>query len=944
MSKSSLSSQAIQFLILIASTLTTSFNFIDSIKVPMQTIGGCLSSKFGDYSIIAGNSGKNGPETFIANHYWTKNSIEILPIPWLTRSFHVFQLNPEVLAISGEGGAIFLNLTSYQRIRGESDQILDTVDIKSTIFIYGTNFLSLMGFGFEKNFIIDSNRLKILKEITIPKYQRRQLSKKHTPYIFMTGHKPGLELVDYTIGFFFEVQIKPIFIGILTKTDYIFEGTKAETILYGGNNGYIFLANTTSLQAIEDYNLGNLPGNTNNKFKIHNIFPGGELIAVYGFIDSELMIYNLETKSFVIKLQITGGICSDLDKSRISKLENDILFFYKILSQHSCSDSHCSKCDYSPDICQACKNPKFSFNYTCVDECPSGFQKSSKLGACILNPCLENQILKQDNTCGCREGEEIKMQVCVCVDEICCAENEFFNEGQCNLCKEGSIFSKEKKECINCQEANNKCKSCISGTLECKKCEEGYELRKNGECILKSTNPAEQVVENFAAATAKIYKVVYSSTAFVNSEIKRNSLRLYQAIQFLSLLERDYDKLTTKLMNIFIDSFYSTMDIRIFAPKEESQKIRKDKISENLDQNFFKNTDSSLQLALVNIFFSILMILLKKIYKGKETVFYSFISIYNIAFIIETFGQFAVEFILAACIGIFYNQESNKINFVVSFLTILLYVLLIIFIWIGVYYYPTEKIGTLIFYRMCDLKPIYKYKKRNILFTANWMLINCLQSFFVIVFRGNLIFQSLILAALQLIPLVIWCSNRTIFIFESKTKAIMEFVKELVTFLVLLISTFHHSYLDKILFILIIAQILLSGASTFLEIFWSINYIVSLESKEKKPDVDDEKRRSRIKFDKDKGMIRINKKALMGFTEDKFNKNEDFKGIRKDLEKEKINLEKECNLKKNKYASKAVEVINNFTNKRRFSRKTNTVKPRRFSIKYKKPFKRSRVE
>lgn len=811
------------------SSLATPFKLLGSTDLPIEYIEACRQSKYGDYSTLTGVSHKNGLELFYIKHSWNSNSIETTPIPWLTDNHDNIQIKEDLLAISGQGGVVFLNMTTNQRINAESNQSLQNLNIKSTIEILDTNFLSMMGHGIKRQWIIDSTNYKIAKEITIPGWQRLQLNIRFSPYIFMTGHNSGLDLVDFTIAHFFSKPISPIFLLELIGTHYMIMGPKKETILYGGNNGYIFLANTTSLRAIEDHNLGYTSGNPNNKFAIENFFPGGQLLVIKGPLFKKLMIYDLKTKLFIKEFSTNGAICTDLENSRISKFLNEILYFYEIESQYSCSNPNCLRCDYSPDICQACKNPKISFNYSCIDECPPGFQPDLKKGACVINPCLENQILKKDNTCGCQEGEEIKMQVCVCVNKICCAKNEFFKNGQCNLCKKNSIFSEKKNKCLNCQEAVSNCKSCEPLTLGCKNCEKGYELKNNGKCILQASNLVKEVTEKFISVLAKTNKIIIYTIGFVNSEIKKNSLRLYQAIKFLTLFERNYDKLTTKLINIFLDSFYTSIDYRVFAPKEESIDNRKDKVSENMDQNFFRNTDSNLQLALVNIVFSILMILTKNIYKGKITVFNSFLSIYNIALIVDILSQLAIEFLIAASIGLFYPQESNTKNILASLLTILFYFVIIIIILIIVYYYPAEKVGELIFYRISDVKPHYKYKKRNILFTINWMAIYSLQSFFVIIFRGNIIFQGLLLSGLQLIPLIIWCSNKTIFIFESKTKTIIEFVKETIAFLIFLSSIFQHFYLDKFMFILIIVQILLSGATTFLEIFWSISYIFSLE-------------------------------------------------------------------------------------------------------------------
>lgn len=710
-------------------------------------------------------------------------------------------------------------------------------NIQSSAVVPHTNYLFYLYSDITELHLIDftTQTRTISTESNIPLQASGNLHRKGSPYYILGGNEKYPNRLDYTtlkidnyiltelntypnslvppnspIGFYFQPWV--------FKID---EGFSKETILWSSSRGYIYEGNDISGEAIGDhqvgqYNIGRFEKIRGSFFIIYlevMILNSKVTFPFYQEGNGSLGIFNCEKSENVYRKELTKRNSLSLVIDQLSlKIGYNFVRFnstfisnpsYRILSvpetnskiyisdivktnfgDPNCQTQSCNKCALFKNFCIDCKDYKRAEKGNCVFECGKDRFYNLELNECLISSCPESYHME--------DGE------CVA---LCSSERWLEDQSCLKECTEKRVKDKKRTCPVKCGEGG------VLNT-ETRICEYKENQTKNGWDL-----------PDIVRTTALTASWMGAVSSFLNKNLRENSFRLFQLFEFYELLEKDYNPFAKKILTVFGEVGINPINIRIFWDKNERDDGKDDKVNEKLDKNFLRNCDQTLQLFLILNLTSILFFFTKKVYFKKEKINLDdenitsgkgfaksstiiFLKKFNTIWVIQILFDFLVDFCIAANQNLVYGINYLYGLFISAFF--LLKYFLILFLGI----LKMKKWDFLDFWT-ANLKPEISKSKigRYIDFVFDFS--NFFKCLFVIIFRGNIKFQTISILMLQILPFVFWFSTFKFFIYQNKLFTIYKGLREILAFICFFMAAFDNYYTDMTFNICIVGEIVL---------------------------------------------------------------------------------------------------------------------------------------
>lgn len=794
-------------------------------------IGGYTNTK--NFAMITLDSSSSLDKNFLIPSFTNKIS-------------RMIAIQPGILFLVGNYGARKVDSANGNLLGSIS--ALHNVKSNALALLQNTDFLISAGYDDQLYRQYKASDLtKIGGDTNLGVFKCRILYQRGLSPIILYSSSPGSSVrsIDYTNRNINSNVITETSTDSITK---IMQGRKKNEIIFSGTEAQVIEGNDVNGQSIYVHKLSS----TSSSIYEFYLVSGGDVLAAAISSAKKINFYDLGLKTkFTYQISSSGMIisfCYDDSKTLFSVYNNDMMDVFQYVQDVVCSDSNCVRCGFKDNYCLECGPGWIRESGICVQNCPQNKYHNIFSGICEHNPCATDNI---------------------------------FFDGNCYLCASPSIFDERDATCYStCQDRDPKCWNCKAGTVECNNCVDGYEFDASGICkekIIPQNSPedsnekSKEEKNDNKESYRNLFRVIANSILFstiINSffypNSRSSSLKLIQLFQYYTILEREYNTLTLWTLEVFEGNLFDHL-FSFLEDKERYKDKRRDKVAAKLPLSYIKASES--QLVYFGILFSLgiffLCVRLKFFSKEKEkktevdknvdqenkgSDSFNFLEKFDSGWFFILFYDFMIESVIAATQNLFFGYE-NTLGMVFGFLALLVY-----FLGICRTILDLHKGKECLYINKELHKDFQKNSKLKYLKVA-FLSSDFVKSMGVILLRGRLKLQLMVLIISQFAPVILWISSWKLFILENKVESLFLFSREylnLMTFIQAIES-------DDLFLTLLYLQILLS----IIETLYGLINICDSCFKEKEPKKNDKSSSNKQKELVDQNEIISSKRNIL---------------------------------------------------------------------------------
>lgn len=612
----------------------------------------------------------------------------------------------------------------------------------------------------------------------------------------------------------------PFFQSILSsRVLEIIEGFSKNEVLWSISLGYIYRGNDNDGISLDDYQIGQYyigrfviiggshfilyvefiifePINTSPFVK-----PGSGTIGIYN-ANSNQNVYQLKTSQTnsysLIFFRENLSLSYDrvlLNTTYFTATVNPILTkpqqpkklvfqdFSKLTTEGgNCISSNCEACFIQPDYCIKCEERYRLQQGQCIEKCDKERYYDQSTNECLNSHCRNDQVMESG----------------VC--KTYCTNNKWLEDRSClDRCSETRVKDLNFTCPINCGEGgilNKSTKTC--------------------EYIKSSVSSNNRFYKKVLRIGAISLSIIGFLSALISPSERESNFKLFQLFDFYLLFEKEYTNKIQTVLNIFGEIGISILKYRIFYDGIPRTDKINDKISEELDQNLFANSDFLFQGLISAYLFGLFCLLFKsfafkngklnqKLLKNKKFLNEkSKISLFLNKVDFEWFLLFALHLIIDL------TTSSTQNIFFSSYAPGKICSIIILFI------YSTILLAILLFNifqkkNQILVQELSKEAKTNrarfiplLIYFSDYF-----KSIMIVIFRGNLTAQISFTILSHAPPIILWCTTKRVLIFEKAIENIFLLIREIFILISYICIFWSNTFTNNILFVAISMQIIL---------------------------------------------------------------------------------------------------------------------------------------